>query len=278
MRRTFSAIAVTLLTTALFSSVAMAKGGPPGGIGEEPTEGANSLSVPAIFVPSTTGAPTLNFACGDAVAPSTVLTNATTYFAAPLAPAPAGDYYIQGEDRWQASCAVDADGLAVNAEWGDNLQGAPLKQGTPIRVEIGLLASDLTAEPAASMTGFLINKLTDELDRYATYGTLGVPQAPYSEVRVWDSGVLLTIVGPVVVYDGAFTAEINSTGRVVYGYNWANPVAGTYTITVTVPTATIGSADGGTVVDAHTVTLTVEVAAKAGGGGGGGGGGGHGPH
>lgn len=274
MRRThLAALSIAILTTWFVSPVALARGGPPPGAEEEPTEGANSLSVPAIFVPDTTGAPTLNFPCGTAVAPSEVVTNLTTYFAAPLAPAPAGDYYIQGEAKWQASCATDADGLDVGAEWGDNLQSAPLKQGTPIRVEIGLLASDLLAEPAASMTGFMIYKLTDELDRYATYGTLGVGQTPYSEVRVWDSGVHLTIAGPMVVYDGPFTAEVNSTGRVVYGYNWAKPVAGTYTITVSAPGVTIVSADGGTIADAHTVTITVNVASQSGGGGGGGGGG-----
>jgi hypothetical protein len=273
MRRSpFSAIAVALVATALVSTAVAAKG-PPGG---EPTEeAANNLSVPAIFVPSTTGAPTLGFACGAAVAPSDVLENATTYFAAPLSPAPAGDYYIQGEDRWQASCGVDADGLAVNAEWGDNLVSAPLKQGTPIRVEIGFLVADLTVDPIASMTGFPVYKLTDELDRLATYGTLGVAQSPLSEVRVWDGGTHLAIVGPVSVYDGAFTAEVNSTGRIVFGYNWSRPVAGTYTITVIAPTVTISSADAGTLVNEHTVSITVEVAVKSGGGGGGGGGGPH---
>jgi hypothetical protein len=78
-------------------------------------------------------------------------------------------YWIQGEDTWQADCMTAlANSVEVEAEWGDNLTSAPLKQRTPIRVEIGLLAN------AASypMTGFEVEKLTPELlDRYATYGT-----------------------------------------------------------------------------------------------------------
>ncbi|MEZ5260742.1 MAG: hypothetical protein R2755_02965 [Acidimicrobiales bacterium] len=56
----------------------------------------------------------------------------------------------------------------MTAEWGDNLTGAPLKQRTPIRVEVGLL----DGAAAGSMTGFDVDNLTPTLlDRYATYGT-----------------------------------------------------------------------------------------------------------
>jgi hypothetical protein len=47
---------------------------------------------------------------------------------------------------------------------------------------------------------------------------------------VWNSGVTLDIRsedGTVVVANQiAYSAEVNSTGRVVYGFNWQNPVAG----------------------------------------------------
>ena len=42
-----------------------------------------------------------------------------------------------------------------------------------------------------------------------------------------------TTVGTIVVADQvAYVAEVNSTGRIVYGFNWQNPVAGEYTVTV----------------------------------------------
>jgi hypothetical protein len=225
---------------------------------------ANNLSVPAVFVPSV--GLTLNYACGTAVDPDDVTTNVKNVF-------PSGEYYVQGEDLWQAGCTTAAAGtVTVGAEWGDNLTNAPLKARTPIRVEMGLLG-DTTTYP---LTGFEVVKLTDELDRYATYGTLGAAETPYAEVRVWDAGARLTIKtadGLTTVFDGEATAEINSTGRVVYGFNWARPVAGDYVITFYAPNVTIATTDAGTIVNTHTVTLPVKVASKAGGGGAGQGGG-----
>lgn len=238
------------------------RGGPPAGGGGGEEGAVNSLSVPAVLVPSATGAPPLNFVCGDAVLP----TGETTYFSNPLAPAPAGDYYLQGEDKGQASCATDPDGLNVSADWGDNLVSAPLKAGTPVRVEIGLLADDAAS---MSMTGFMVYKLTNELDRLATYGTLGAAETPYAEVRAWDAGTRLEIVRSdgLVVYSGPFTAEINSTGRVVYGYNWKKPLAGAYTITVTAPNVEITAVPEGTLVGPHTAQIEVDVTPKVRGGG-----------
>lgn len=287
-RRTFlAAIASAAMVAAMFGSTAMAKGpgggpgGGNGGGGGPPTgeEFGNSLSVPALFVPGLAGAPPLAFGtCGEATAPEDVVTNVASTFSAPLAPAPAGDYYVQKEDKWQAECATaDAGTVAVTADWGDNLTSAPLKAGTPIRTEIGLLVND---GAALGMTGYTVWKLTNELDRLATYGTRGAADRndAFAEVRAWDAGARLKIVrdDEFVVYDGAFVAEINSTGRVVYGYNWQKPLAGTYTITVSAPNVAItGIADGdnGSVVDGEAI-ITVVVAAKGGGGGASGGGGG----
>ncbi|MEZ5260741.1 MAG: hypothetical protein R2755_02960 [Acidimicrobiales bacterium] len=74
------------------------------------------------------------------------------------------------------------------------------------------------------------------------------------------------------MYDGPFSAEINSTGRVVYGFNWQKPAAGAYTITFSAPNVAVTGVDAGTIVDTHTITLDVNVALSAGRGGGGGGG------
>lgn len=280
-RKSFLAIiASAAMVAAMFGSTAMAKGpgggpgGGNGGGGGPPTgeEFGNNLSVPALFVPSLTGAPPLTFTtCGEATAPEDVATNVASTFSAPLAPAPAGDYYLQKEDKWQAECATVAAGVVqVTADWGDNLTSAPLKAGTPIRTEIGLLVN---GGEALGMTGFNVWKLTDELDRLATYGTRGAADRndAYAEVRAWDAGARLKIVrdDEFIVYDGAFTAEINSTGRVVYGFNWQKPLAGTYTITVTAPNVSItgiAAGDNGEVVNGEAV-ITVVVAAKGGGGG-----------
>lgn len=161
--------------------------------------------------------------------------------------------------------------VEVTADWGDNLTSAPLKAGTPIRTEMGLIATLLNDAALPDMTGYTVYKLTDELDRLATYGTTDDQVTPYPEVRAWDAGARLKIERSdgFVVYDGPFTAEINSTGRVVYGYNWQKPLAGTYTITFTAPNVeatAIAAGDNGTIVDPHTVTIEVNVASKAGGG------------
>lgn len=155
------------------------------------------------------------------------------------------------------------------ADWGDNLTTRPtMAAGKPIRVEVSLL------DPAAvGMGGFVITNLTPELaDRLATYGTRGVPEDAFVTgdagaplTRVFDTGATLTIellntaqvhglgradLTASVIYDGPMTAEINSTGAVVYGYNWGSqgrkntPAPGTYRITFrTVGTTIIGITD-----------------------------------
>ncbi|HEU4513326.1 MAG TPA: hypothetical protein VFR87_09495 [Nocardioidaceae bacterium] len=229
-------------------------------------EAGNNLSVPAIFVPSVGLAGPTCDATDNTLLPDPA-TVSTVY----------PGYWIQGEDVWQADCMTAADNtITAGAEWGDNLTNAPLKAGTPIRTEIGLLA-DAATYP---MTGFGVDKLTPELeDRYATYGTNdGSGIASYPEVRVWNAGATLSIVSSagLVVYDGPFTAEINSTGRVVYGYNWQKPLTGDYTITFHAPTVLLSTTDAGTLFDSDadgdydSVKLTVTVGNKGGGGGGGG--------
>lgn len=259
--------------TMLGAQGSMAKGGPPVGT-EEEEAAANNLSVPALFVPELG----LGVTCGvlptDFVAPTGVPTLFDPADPFVLNDVVYGEYYVQGEDdNWQASCTTMGAGIVdVTADWGDNLTGARLKAGTPIRVEMGLLAD----EAAFNLTGFSVVKLTDELDRYATYGTLGLAETPYPEVRAWDAGATLSIIrdsGDMVVYNDVATAEINSTGRVVYGYNWQQPEPGVYTITFTAPNVTFVGTDVGSLVDGDTVTLVVNVAATAGGGGGGGQGG-----
>ena len=268
LRTGIVAVAMTLamlLTTAPAFAAGGGKGGGGGGGGGETV--ANNLSVPAILIGS--GAPTLNFACGASVAPT----------GTPLTGYPidtSAYYYVQGLNKWQASC-MTATSATVNAEWGDNLTGdAKLKTNSPIRVEMGLLETVPTA-----MTGYTVDKLDpNALDRVSAYGTKalgpvatgfsGNPITPYPEVRVWTSGATLKIYNKVtgaVVFNGAATAEINSTGRIVYGYNLRVTTAGTYVIEFTAPNVSINSTDGGT-ISGNTVTLEIVVNSSAAGGGG----------
>ncbi len=218
---------------AAFAAVAVASVAQIPGIGasaaEEETLG-NNLSVPLIVVPSASAGdlPALRGgACGSYVVPTGP--KSATY----------PDYWLQKtEATWQAQCAV-ATRSDVVVNWGDNLISRPvLSARQPIRVEVALENT-----PASPMTGFVVDKLTPDVeDRLATYGTKGVPTA-FTTVRVFDSGARLRIErtdGPGgVIYDGEMSAEVNSTGSIVYGFNWgtkgksARALPGAYRLTFT---------------------------------------------
>ena len=138
-----------------------------------------------------------------------------------------------------------------------------MKAGTPVRTEIGFFA-----DPAAFPMPYVVDKLDPALlDRESHYGTLGAEVAAFPEVRVWNSGVTLDIRstdGSVVVADNIpFGAEVNSSGRVVYGFNWQKPLVGEHVITVRTNGIALGSTDAGTLVDSNgdgyndTVTLVL---------------------
>lgn len=194
---------------------------------EETTLG-NNLSVPAILVPSASAGdlPVLRAGtCGAALAPTGP--TSTTF----------PGYYLQKTAAvWQAACTVQDSASAV-VNWGDNLTSRPvLSAQQPVRVEVALEAT-----PTAPVLGFVVDKLTPELeDRLATYGTRGVA-SDFTKVRVFDSGTRLKIErldGPGgVIVDGPMSAEVNSVGAIVYGFNWgvkgkgARALPGTYRIT-----------------------------------------------
>ena len=195
---------------------------------------------------------------------------------------PLAYYYVQGIHKWQAPCATwdEVDGLGepvrvpVTAAWGDNLAGdAKLKVGSPIRVEIVL-----TQDSIDTQQGFTVVKLDPSaLDRESPYGTLatddgsGTFSANASDFvpLVYDSQAWLTIVGNdgTVVVDEAATAEVNATGKVVYGYNLRVPSAQTYEITYTLPNVEITSSDAGICADQE-CSLLITVGSGGGGGGG----------
>jgi hypothetical protein len=246
-------------------------GGGGGGGGGGETTTSNSLSVPAIMV----GGGFTGVTCGTPADPSEVVlpTGTPAYYSPDQsydgAP-PAGHYYVQGVNKWQAQCYTDTTATAT-ADWGDNLTGdARLKVGSPIRVELGL-------ETAGSMDGFTVAKLEPEkLDREADYGTPattldggGFEANPttFTSVRVYDAGVTFSVQNleseSYVVPAGSNpTAEINATGRIVYGYNLRVSDAGQYRITFVTKWVTLTNADAGT-----TDTISLDINVVSGGGG-----------
>jgi len=270
--RVLRGVVGALAVAALVVPAAAAKGPPvdPG----EGEETGNNLAVPALFVGTTT---TNDFG----------LTCDGSWFLEPQGEPTtgfpvAGYYYVQGENGWQATCDYAGSAADVAAAWGDNLGGdARLKVGSPIRVEIGLFAADTTG------TGWDVVKLEPEvLDRLSDYGILAtsdgsggwtVDQMETPEKRVWAQGATLTIqntgTGEYVTDNGpageAAGAEINATGRIVYGYNLRVPETGTYLITYAFPGVTITSNDIGKIGDdGHSVLLDIVVGPGGGNGGG----------
>jgi hypothetical protein len=257
-------------------------GGGGGGGGEEPL--GKSLAVPAVFVGQNPYALTCD---PQGVAPTG---EPSTGFSVP------GSFYVQGVHTWRAGCVNGADSATAVADWGDNLTGsASLRVGSPIRVEMGLLAESADDAPLPDMTGWEVQKLEPaQLDRVSPYGILATATdtgfeapgtTPYPETRVWTAGATLKIFprdNPAApVYAGPASAEINSTGRVVFGYNLRVKAAGEYVIEYTFPDVALTGISAVEnpdvemeIIEPSTVWLVIDVGASAGGGGGGGGGGG----
>ncbi len=288
-----TAVALAALL-AIPAGSAFAKGGPPagagggtggpavgggggshgGGGGGGETTLANNLSVPAIFVSANGTAQMPGPTCdGQYRAPASTEVPLTGFEIDPTA-----YYYVQGVNVWQAGCLLKApaDAPTVLADWGDNLSGtAKMSVGSPIRVEVGLDAK------AQGLEGLTVVKLEpSKADRLSKYGTLATPNGtggyyatsvnPFQETRVWDADASLTIYNKAtgaVVTNAAATAEINATGRVVYGYNLRVTTAGTYTIEFRTTNVKMTNATG---EDGRLFSLDIVVSGSGGGGGGGG--------
>ena len=180
---------------------------------------------------------------------------------------------------WQAACSESLGPVGVTATWGANLLGdATISAGRPIRVEMVLTE----AGGAPINPGYRVIKLTDELDRLATYGTDGTVQN--TDFTVLDVGATLRIetcenlgcaTPSVILPDTEFTPEINSLGNVVYGYNWGtkgktnSPAAGIYKLTFTAKNTMIVSAPGAQNCGAleNCTYVIIDVRQSSGGGG-----------
>jgi len=264
MKKTLLATAIILALAA--TPTAFAKGKPPPHV-----EMGNNLSFATKFVPNAINAPTLRLAC------STTPTDPDGPYCSTQFPG----YWCQKTLAvWQAAC-IEGSGpgpTTVTALWGNNLLGdAPLKAGRPIRVEMVLTESGGTAGP-----GYIVTNLTPELeDRLATYGTDGAVQN--TDYVVFDDGARLKIETCVdtgctqtsgEIYEGAFIPEINSLGKVVYGYNWgtagkataAQP--GIYKLTFTAIGTTIDSAPGAQPCTVGNCTFVIITVTQSAGGGG----------
>jgi hypothetical protein len=70
------------------------------------------------------------------------------------------------------------------------------------------------------------------------------------------------------IFDGDAGAEINATGKIVYGYNLRVGVAGAYRITYTLPNITAGTIDAGDYEDIPDVgaVASLDITVVAGGG------------
>jgi hypothetical protein len=269
--KTSLAVALVLALSAPALAKGPGSGGGGGGGGHEPG-GTNNLSVPTVMI----GDGFTGVTCPGGLAYPTG-TPLTGYEVDPTL-----FYFVQGVHAWQAECTT-ATSATATAEWGDNLAGdAKLQVGKPIRVELGLFD-----DTALQMQGFSVVKLEpSKLDRESAYGTLATDDglggwdatAQYLPVRVFDAGVTFSVknvaTGTYVVPLGSNpTAEINATGKVVYGYNLRVSAAGEYEITFVIPSVDITGVDAGTYVTdllgPDTVTLVINVIQGGGGGGGG---------
>jgi hypothetical protein len=236
------ATAVAVAGSAAFAARPPGVGG--GGGKKPPTELGNNLSFAAMIVGG--GGPTLRLPCS--------LTPTDPY--GPQSTQYPGYWLQKTEAVWQAACDNTAATADVTATWGANLLGdASLKAGRPIRVEMVLTESGGTNDNP----GYVVVNLTPTLeDRLSTYGTNGTTQA--TDYTVYDSGAKLKIeqcedetcavIVATPLPEGNATAELNSMGNIVYGYNWGTkgktnaPAAGIYKLTFTANNTTIVSAPG----------------------------------
>jgi hypothetical protein len=296
-----SAIWLTLVASAVALAAPGGGKGPPDGKGNKPTsEVGNNLSVPAIIAG---GGSTFAITCDDGFTLLAPPDKDPVFY--PYASAPpkdegepievaAGYYYVQRDAKWQAPCStyMGEPGLDVTGKWGDNLAGgsASLKVGSPIRVEFLLLDGSGTA---VNQKGYFVIKLEpSELDRESDYGHLAagslldgfepieytvgedLPDGGTFPAIVFDPSATLRIerldngvpVSPPL-YNGIASGEINSTGKIVYGYNLRVQVAGTYRITYTFPRVTfVGGCNVEGSCSGNEAVLEIMVAGGGGGG------------
>lgn len=295
-KRLLGAVVAAAASAALMvPSAAFAQGGPGGGGsgrghgGGESTLG-NNLSTPLVFaegvglggasVPA--GWTTAMSQAGDwtglrgSPTPEEVLS--TTGLTEPIKDEPyasvtGGPWYLQNTvNYWRApyTWTNSTNGkVPASAAWGDNLTSASLTTSMPIRVEVALT----TTIPATRYFYMQNLAATGTEGRHTTevWATNGDTSGTTTTAAVYTRYACLTITSPTgaqlvskctdvtVEGPGAFAAEVNASGTVVYGYNWLaaeHPTAGTYTLTFSLKPDSNVELPGSATSVTKTVTIT----------------------
>jgi hypothetical protein len=278
IRRLFYGAALSIATVALVAVVpafAQGQGGGKGGGGGGETTLGNNLSVPAVFaegigvtglviggVPLNTGLrPTAEDNCPTPPcfdSSSAMVVNGVTY------------YPQQTASTWRAGY-IDAGPNGTNTiqevtvAWSDNITGQYWTPRSKVRVETVLSESPtsgpLTAYNMFSLSGTKRTELfaTDSTTFDSLYRTVFSPLAHLTIQKLTgENGTLVFTCFDGAVYQsfgteggGGYTAEVNGSGNLIYGYNWdvascsSDPTAlsGWWRLTFKIdPSATIGGA------------------------------------
>lgn len=300
MRRVLMGFTLTVALCLSGSVFALKPGcdAPPcgGGGGHVPPDetAAQNLSVPTIMV----GTAPAGLTCGTVAAPSALVPPTGTPLTG-FEVDPSAYYWVQKVNTWQAQCFYD-DSAKVFGAWGDNLEGdAKLKIGKPIRVEI-VLWNETTYPDLMTLEGYKVKKLEpSKLDRLSAYGHLAGGNTgswtafPYDFPQLRETDSDGDVVG-WLAHDSQITfrvcklvngletdecpvpagtnptAEINATGKVVYGYNLRVSDTGEYRITFTTSAnVTFTGVDAGGTDNLHDAWIDINVVPGGGNKGGG---------
>lgn len=281
----FKSLAAAVIIGLCAVSVSVFAVGPDSGKGKKPggETAAQNLSVPAIMV-GILG----TVQCGTEQSPSALVPPTGEPLTGYEVP---GYYWIQKVHTWQTQC-FNADEAVAFGNWGDNLSGdAKLKVGSPIRVELVLTnmtdysVTGLNTIPSGTLQGYTVIKLQPSLaDRLSAYGHAATGDTssgwdstpvdfPQASWVVHNQGITFSVLnldtGVYAVPPGTNpTAEINATGKIVYGYNLRVSAAGNYRIQfTTTPAVTLTGVDAGDLIDENNVSIDIVVAPGGGGGG-----------
>lgn len=257
-----------------------------------PTEGlGNNLSVPVVFseglgvtgLPVTVGgAPNYpNTGLRPAATENLVVSGLPYFYAGNVSdcawPGGVPAYCQQGVNAWQAEWRDGSTaGLQhASATWGDNLISQSLKTSAPVRVEVSL--NDLSIGPLAGFNMQVVSgSRTTEVQGTNNTTSPMTPTifsvVPHLVVSKLDTSGGVTVGDPIVdkrVIDGIgaeegpgnFAAEVNVSGKVVYGYNLRVTEVGWYRVAFVLdPSASNGSiaATRNVTIDALTNSATEE--------------------
>lgn len=226
-------------------------GGGQGGGGGETTGFGNNLSYPVVFAEGygVTGAQIIGISWtepfsatmptpGDATGLRPLTGETYTVFPSFVEPYPTNPlYYAQNTvNTWRAQWAVGTPNTPeqVQVDWGDNLISQSWTATQPVRVETVLrqaLTTPMIGYPMASLLGSRRNEIQGTTGE--TYESLG--RTVYSITghliiqkydATWTSVIPNGCSVDKAVYNaaedgpGAYAAEVNVSGTLIYGYNW----------------------------------------------------------